>query len=82
MHNTDGAARRHAQIGPHLVDILFLDSHHGNAGGPGDLQSLGLIFFGNIRKLAEQGRGYDPAGNMGGDGIGLVVPLEDGAFFT
>jgi hypothetical protein len=44
-------------------------------------QGRGLVFFGGIHHLGELiGRDEAP-GDMGGDGEGSLIPLDDGAFF-
>ena len=70
------------QILPGLINVLFLESHNGNTGGPGKLDSLGLVFFSDIRYCSKHFRRYNPAWNVGGNGIGLLIVLENGSLFT
>jgi len=71
-----------SQILPCRINVLFLESYNGNSGGSGKLEGFGLVFFSHISNFSEHFRCNNPAGNVRGNGIGLVVILEDGSLFA
>src|SRR5512139_1933689 len=73
---------RHSQVLPDRVDVLFLEANDRDPGGPSDLQGLRTILFRHVCEFPEQLRSHHTTGNMGGNRIGLVVPLRNCSFFT
>ena len=72
----DRRARFHTQFVPDLIQVLFPDSHQGNALGRSNLDGLHVEFFRHIGQLPQQVNIRDNApGDVGRDGEVYFIPL-------
>ena len=55
---------------------------YGNPRGAGNFEGFCIILFSYIRNGTQQIRCNDSAGNVWSNGIGFIVPLGDGSFFS
>jgi hypothetical protein len=73
----DGGPGHHAQVLPDRVQVFELESHQGDALRRGELHGLDAVFFRHVGQPPQQVEiSNNPAGNMGRDGIGFLVPLQ------
>lgn len=67
---------------PGAIDILLSESDNSDAGGARNFNGLGLVFFGDVRNSPQKLRRHHAAGNVGRDGVGLIIALRNGSFFS